>query len=188
MSDALTDIARDQRRGTLFEDYLANLANYLEKPNKKKYKVLKDSAELVDSVPRGYWGGSTSLSNGIGIYIKRLKEGDKTTWGKLLNVSKGREQYNQLIKISPFKDKLRIHVDYGKGFSNIDFGDLESRIHAHLRKKDYRTFDCDKYDVILNLSEADLDKLLDSSEIIWSNCGIVGVKGPRNQKGRLKEE
>ena len=83
MSDALSDISRDQRRGNGYCKFFNLLADYLIKKDnddgllKKLIKVAKDTDDISG---RGYFSGPSSLANGLEDKIKLLKNGDKNEW------------------------------------------------------------------------------------------------------------
>ncbi|MFH1978986.1 MAG: hypothetical protein ABII97_01185 [Patescibacteria group bacterium] len=176
MSDALTDIVRDQRRGWNYHNFLGVLTDYLEKKpdDRKLLGQVVEAAENTDAVRGGYWGGQTRLSMGIKEKVKLLREGDRTEWAKLLAQTVSDPSIYQRLKvISPFPDALLVHVDYGCGFVTIK-GELEKFFTKLIRdQKGWKTYDADKYAVILPLPETE------NVEIIWLDCGIGGVDGPR---------
>lgn len=184
MSDALTDISRDEKRSAYFENYLITLSNYLAKPSKKIYEKLKNAGESIDVVPRGYFGGRTNFSQNFNDFMNGLCNKDVKTWCELLNMSKDSIVYEKLHKLSPLSDKILIHVDYGNGFCDIDLGDFEKMIHDKIRGADFRTFDCDNYNLVLPKDK--LEKVIEEAKIVWLRCGISDVKGARNANGNLK--
>lgn len=84
MSDALTDIARDERRIEAIEAYLTALADWLENPDEERAAAVHQAATKADSIRRGYWYGPTNLSGGLEQRMAALKTGDKAAWDKLL--------------------------------------------------------------------------------------------------------
>lgn len=61
MSDALTDISRDERRNNLAIQLLIKASEWIQKPTKKLGTELIKLAEQCDDVPRGYWNGPTKF-------------------------------------------------------------------------------------------------------------------------------
>jgi len=185
MSDALTDIARDQRRSERYREYLEQLVKYLKNPSDQNYKKLEESAQITDSVPRGLWQGQSELEKGLLERAKKLKEGDKREWARTLwDLEEESTIYRKLKEISPFNRKFLIKVDYGDGFVAIG-GELQSKIEDSIYERDYQTRDCDDYLLVLD----GLDEILAKSEVIWTRCGIMNQNVPRNSNGepRLKE-
>ena len=82
MSDALSDIARDQERGEYLDNFYKNLTDYLENPSDEKLGNLKRIAEMTDSVRGGYWGGKTNLLKNLEKRLKELGEGNKNSWAR----------------------------------------------------------------------------------------------------------
>jgi len=115
MSDALTDIATDQRKASLFAEALIRLVDYLKKPSINNLAAVLAYAEQIDSMRGGYWSGKTSLSTGIlsEKSIEKLRNGDKELWAKLLRFSFGYNVYDKLKALSPFHNKILVVVDYG---------------------------------------------------------------------------
>lgn len=120
MSDALTDIARDQERGAFFQRYLLRIKEYVLNPNSDTSKAVVEAAETVDSIRRGYWTSETDLSENIENRLKRLVSEDKIVkeaeWAKLLGIAIKSSQFQELKALSPFADKTVAFVDYGMGF------------------------------------------------------------------------
>jgi len=75
MSDAMTDIARDEERGRLYENYLKALRAFLKNPTKRNKKEVIEMAKQTDSVRGGYSSGETSLSKNIEAAISKLLKG-----------------------------------------------------------------------------------------------------------------
>ena len=65
MSDALTDILRDERRNKLAEELLRKASEWIQKPTQELGTELIKLAERCDSVPRGYWNGSTHFKSRV---------------------------------------------------------------------------------------------------------------------------
>ena len=177
MGDALTDIARDGRRAENFYSFLGLLEKYLEADTRTDdmlQKVLK-AAQNTDDVRGGYFGGSTDISQGLAEKIELLIAGDKYVWAWLLAIA-DESSRDSLKKLSPFRDMMVIHVDYGCGFVTFR-GDLESFIASLIRtKKNWKTYDADDYLVVLPTPA------IENAEVFWLRCGIGGVNGPRGVK------
>lgn len=176
MSDAFSEIAADRRRSREHSSFLSLLTNYLENggDDKKLLGQVIEAAKHTDAVGRSYWGGSTQLSVGLENRVKFLKEGDRTEWARLLaQTSREFSVYGRLKAISPFPESLLVNVEYGSGFVTFE-GELEEFFAKLITsQKGWETYDCDKYVVILSMPDTK------ESEVVWLNCGISGVKGPR---------
>lgn len=126
MSDALTDIARDQQRAEAHDVYLAALADWLEKPTRKRRAALLAAADDCDNVRRGYFSGPTQLGPTVETTADKLKAGDAVKWAALLRplVKDGAHRYDKtakrLLALSPFAGKTLITVFQGCGFA--DYG------------------------------------------------------------------
>lgn len=176
MSDALTDIARDQERGRLFDEYLESLRLYLIDPTQESKNKVLALASRTDSVSRGYFGGRTNLKEETEKRIDSLQQGNEEAWAKFLFSLEDRHVFQIFKALSPFANKLVIAVDYGCGFVNFH-GDVESLIEDIVRKnKGWKTYDTDDYLVVLNKPN------INKAEVHWVGCGILGQKGPRKSR------
>ena len=103
MSDALTDIARDERRGRVFTSFLASVLDFLKDPTEERNNLAIQIAASCDDIPRGYWGGQTNLAKKAPELLERLTRTDKSAWGWLLYAALNAtyDQFAQLQKISP---------------------------------------------------------------------------------------
>jgi len=175
MSDALTDIDRDERRSKLYNQYLESLRAYLLEPTEENMNKVIEKASDTDDVPRGYFGNRTSMTNNLRTKIELLGSGDKEAWAKFLFGLDGND-FRVFKLLSPFAKKLLIAVDYGIGFVNFH-GDVESLINQIIRNgKGWKTYDTDNYLVAFDQPE------IDDAEVFWINCGILGINGPRNMR------
>lgn len=177
MSDALTDIANDERRGRLFDKYLDAVCRFVDYPTDENLKNAAEAAVSLDSFrSRGYWSGHTSVSASITDALKKLKDGDRGIWARLLSQAWDRVAFRQLKKLSPYRDNVVMFVDYGCGFATIR-GELEQLAGQLIKNKGFKTYDCDKYFVALpGVSNSD------DVGVEWLYCGIYGVNGPRESK------
>ncbi|MHB1865610.1 MAG: hypothetical protein ACYCPS_05665 [Candidatus Saccharimonadales bacterium] len=114
MSDALTDIARDKKRGRVFASFLASLLDFLKEPTDERKNLILQIAVSCDDIPRGYWGGQTNLAKKAPELLERLTRADKSAWGWLLYAALGAtyDQFAQLQKISPWPDKKMAYLSY----------------------------------------------------------------------------
>jgi hypothetical protein len=178
MSDALTDIAKDGTRARNHLGYLARVVEYLKNPTIANRREVESAANETDSVTRGYWSGQTDLSSGLGKRLENLGNGDKTEWARLLwRVEPYQRVYDELLELSPFKGKVLLRVDYGADFVNVKREGLDDIIKG----ANFRTGDCDDY--LIAIPEEMLKKI----DVTWVRCGISGVKGPRDSKGKPKK-
>ena len=100
MSDAFSDIGRDEEREKFMNKYFNALADYLENDSLANGGVLIISAQRVDSVKRGYFGKETNITSWLSEITKKLKEKDKKFWGQLLEEAKFSDSYEKLKKLS----------------------------------------------------------------------------------------
>ena len=178
MSDAFTDIARDGTRAGRYLGYLAQVVEYLKNPTVANRRKVESAANQTDSVARGYSSGQTNLSSELGKRLENLRKGNKTTWARLLwGVEPCQRLYDELLEISPFKGKVLLKIDYGMGFVNVKKGGLDEVIEG----ANLKAGDCDDY--LLAIPK----EALKAIDITWVGCGISGVKGPRDSKGKPKK-
>lgn len=176
MSDALTDLARDERRAKLFNEYLKALKVFLEDQTAENKAAVVIAAAATDQVRRGFNNGRTTLAKNVSDRIDLLAAGDKETWAKFL-FSLDTTSGTQIFKaLSPFHGKCLLTVDYGCGFVSIggDIGLLLDQLIAIGHQ--YKTYDADKYLVVMDPPN------MTSAEVHWLYCGILGVDGPRKNK------
>jgi len=121
MSDALTDISRDQRRIESFENYLLVLLDYLKNPININLKRIIQAAQEVDNIGNGYWGVKTNLSKNLKKRLKLLLAHDEKEWLVLLNSIDSNSLRKQFKNLSPFKNKIIINVSYNYGFGTVNF-------------------------------------------------------------------
>ena len=86
MSDAFTDLARDQRRFDAYRKYLKCLVSHIEHSSDESYKDLKESANAVDSIKAGYWGKQTNISDSIDEQLSKIKVKDEKTIKELAEI------------------------------------------------------------------------------------------------------
>lgn len=174
MSDALTAIARDQRRGRCFSQYLEAVCRFLEKPTAANKKATVEAARETDEVRGGYFSGQISLADGIGEILEKLRSGDKQTWAKFLFRLKDSHDLKVLKKLSPFAGQLLVSVDYGCGFVSF-YGDWAPFIASIIAKdKGWKVYDADNYVVALPIPDAK------KAEVFWIGCGASGPSIPKD--------
>ncbi len=193
MSDALSEIARDQDRENELQNFYLALTDYLENPSDGKLADVKKSAENTDSVGGGYLGGGrTNILKNLERKMGELSNGDKTAWAKLLIGAYARryegefhegEIYSRLKKLSPYADKILLHVDYGIGFSNIKRTmEFQEAVDDKIKSSGMKVLDADQY--LLAFDKNDFEKFIGRASVDWVHCGINGVCGPRKSKER----
>lgn len=163
MSDALSEIARDQQRATAFVDYLMKLCDWAESGfASEKREAVKAAASDTDMIRGGYWGSSTNLMARIDQRLDALAAGDPKQWGRLLHAAD--DEWNPAIKdrlraASPFKTGVIAFTDYGCGFVryNRSFDELLAKAIA---AKGGTAFDCEKHLLVLP------DDLFDRIEVV----------------------
>ena len=84
MSDALTDIARDQRRNQLLKEYNVKARKFSAEPCRENLDETIAAARAVDSVIGGYWGGETKIFCGIEKALNELKSKHGDRWEEFL--------------------------------------------------------------------------------------------------------
>jgi hypothetical protein len=90
MTDALSEIARDQERDGNFGIYILNVFKFLNNSTTENYLSLNDSAKNVDSVRGGYWnpGYKTKLENGLVKFLIKLENRNQKAWDFILKYTK----------------------------------------------------------------------------------------------------
>lgn len=179
MSDALTAIARDKERNKNCCHFLNLLARYLKKEaeDEKLLNQVIKAAEKTDAVKGGYFGSQTHFSKGLKERIHLLKKDDEAEWVKLLiQGDLEKSLYRRLKAISPFPNSILILVDYTRNaiYLNGEIGEFITEIIE--KNAGYKTYDCDRYAVILPKPE------IKKAKVIWRSCGIMGIGGPRKIK------
>jgi hypothetical protein len=114
MSDALSDIARDEERGRMFEKFAEVLVLRLRE--EVDFDTLIVAARDVDAVRGGYWGRGTKLEDQIRseFFVLRLygeSNGDPFVaqqWLRWLYKLSDTRHYLALKRLSPFKDKVLV--------------------------------------------------------------------------------
>ena len=120
MSDALTDMARDERRSRNYYSFLSSLADYLESKDgdQELFEQVVRTAKNTDAVKRGLWGGSTRISDGLVERVERLKQKDPKEWAVLLIEAYEHNYFSfeRLKGISPFVGSLFTFIEIGSGY------------------------------------------------------------------------
>lgn len=172
MSDALTDISRDQERGRRYDTFLKALKAYLKEPTPDNRGEVVRLAQETDEVVGGYFGGRTRLAEDIEKKLDLLSGGDRAAWAKFLFSLHDTRDFKDLKKLSPFAGKLLVVADYGIGFVTFR-GDVENFVDSIIQgDKGWRIYDADKYVVVMD--QPDRSK----AEVFWVGDGR-GRKDPK---------
>lgn len=160
MSDALTDIARDNGRASDYHSYMKELLDFVS--GKSSKENVRKKAEDASGGSYGYWSGPLNLTKDLDRLLEGLwfRNGNRQVWAELLyDVVIDSESFlyweaPHFHDLSPFWDKILISVDYGCGFSFLKCLPAgyvsKSVINGIIKDKDWITRDCDKYLVVLN--------------------------------------
>jgi hypothetical protein len=174
------------------KDYIQSIIDYAENPcDEAREKVEGFSSGEVD---RLHWHEYERLQTFFKKYSDKKFEGiknqDPHMWGRLLLqiFSPTQELFKQLKAVSPFAGKTLVHVDYGENSSQINFEDLERKIHEKIGRQDFKIENCDDYLVALDVSDSDLQKMVDSADVTWLYCGILGQDNARRCDGSDRDE
>ena len=85
MSDALSDLASDQRRGDAYKNFLLKIAETFDSPKTDNTKSILSAAEECDLVKGGFWSSQTKLKSYVEKLLQELQEGNKQTWLNFLD-------------------------------------------------------------------------------------------------------
>lgn len=84
MSDAFTDIARDEKRSGLYRKYIIKAKKFTVDPSKETLEEVIEAARAVDSVGIGYWGWETNIFSKIEKALDELKSRHGDRWEEFL--------------------------------------------------------------------------------------------------------
>lgn len=103
MSDAFTDIQRDNERARCYERFLLAFIDYFKSGGAKVKlkKQLYELAEETDEIPRGFHGGKTALVKELDADLERFRAKDYETWRAFLERHEGNDHYDALLSVSP---------------------------------------------------------------------------------------
>lgn len=154
MSDALSDIAQDNRRAEAINEYLRGLVAYLKK--ELPVREVKKKAKIASGGSHGYFSGPVDLVSDLNETLRNLKNGDKEAWSKLLFRFWESCHFFELYSLSPWNGKTLIRVDYGINFVEVKSHPAgwiaESVVNKTIQEKDWFIYDCDDYLVVLGES------------------------------------
>ncbi len=158
MSDGMTDAYKDADDYEWFVQYLKEILRWLQDPTDSRHERVFSKRGLP--TVRSIFGQEMTPKDLSSIDAKLLA-GDKVLWAKLLTVipDSEKELFKGLKELSPFKDQIFIFVNYGRGFVNFE-GETEIYFKSLIKEKGWRTYDCDKYAVLLPKTEV-------PPEVIW---------------------
>ncbi len=189
MSDAFTDIARDERRARLVDNYTRDLISYLEGNLSKK--KLRERAKTASGGRHGYWSGPRDFITDFDKNLRSLKRGGKTTWGKLLLSFQNSHYLGYLFTLSPWYKKASVVIiDYGFGFicnyevfarddgMEVTIPEAEELIRA----KDWIVRFCDKYLVAVSKTESRVYWLGNTIGFGCSDGACYSLIRPRKKK------
>ncbi|MDP2947456.1 MAG: hypothetical protein Q8N88_05060 [Nanoarchaeota archaeon] len=127
MGDGMTDARRESDRWECYLNYIRALIEFLKNPTKENKLCLVKAAKTTDAIRGGYFTRETGLRKCFEKTLKSLKANDKTAWAHLLNsVVFKRIYFQELKKLSPFKDQFVLIVD--------QFNNVEPTISGDLRE------------------------------------------------------
>lgn len=115
MSDALTDIARDQERALEFDRYIEAVLAFLQ--GQADTQAVIAAANRCDRVPNGYWGSQTTLADSVPNMLPNLITGEPKAWCSILHAvaddyTYKTKVYRQLRALSPWPQKEMRHVSF----------------------------------------------------------------------------
>jgi hypothetical protein len=103
MSDALTEIARDQKRNELYLRYVDLLVEFLNDSTAERKDAVIEAATSVDEVIGGYFGARTGFSQGLEDGLESLANKDRGAWDRFLPTYEGDSEV--LARLKPFAPK-----------------------------------------------------------------------------------
>ena len=137
MSDALSDITRDQQRGEAIDVYYELLIRYIN--GEALINDLHKVAQEIDDIRGSYWGsGHTTFKQHVSEQADRLKAGDKKEWAYLLRTMERSRAADKLRRLSPWgKDAVFIPVYYNHANTNELIRDLKVKHRKKIGDKDH---------------------------------------------------
>lgn len=103
MSDALTDGYRMEREWQLREKYYRAIKDYVAHPDSNNMDLLVGAATAA----------AVTVNSKMRAKFAKLVARDKNEWAKLLVAAWRTPVFDELKKISPFKDSLIINFNHG---------------------------------------------------------------------------
>jgi hypothetical protein len=108
MSDALSDLARDQQRAEASREMWMAFGAFADAPSAERKQAALESAKNVDSISGGYWGGCTRHVLKTPGWLEGIEREDSGTWAILiLQIAEFDPEYaERLQEKSPLKGML----------------------------------------------------------------------------------
>jgi len=152
MSDALSEITRDQQRANAFQAYLLSICEWSATGFSAEGRAaVKEAANDTDLIRGGYWGSSTNLMERIDKRLDALAGGDPKQWARLLHAADDEWYLDikaRLRAASPFKDGVIAFADYGFGFVRYSSA-FDQLLASAIEAKGGTTFNAETHMVIL---------------------------------------
>jgi hypothetical protein len=135
MSDALTDIARDERRTNAAGDYIIAVLNHLQSSaTPESASAVIASAQHCDDIPPGYWQGSTNFAASAETTLRGLEQADRLAWARTLSLASHLfiwgKTVSKLLALSPWPDKSMVEVAFNYHRQGQFAELLEKPMHA----------------------------------------------------------
>lgn len=147
--------------------YLNSLIDYLEKGGDENYNKLEEAAKHTVSED-----------------IQKLKEGDKTSWARLLwYLPEYMHEYKKLRELSPFKDRVLIQVHQDCMGESYHVENLEMKVWEKLRSDDFAN-GRDDYLLVMPFSE----EIFMKAEIVWVRGDPDYPKNFNREKREMKDK
>jgi hypothetical protein len=153
MSDAFSDIVKDEQRSKNIHSFLKALVFYLEGDLPAK-EVLK-RAEIASGGSRGFFSSPVDFVTDLEKELKQLKRGTEKTWAKTLFRYRDSDLFFHLCTLSPWSLLEVACVEYGMGFARITkyperhwIG--EEYINEIIYRKNWFIYDCDDYLIVFD--------------------------------------
>ena len=178
MSDALSDIAHDERRFRNSRDFWLTLLKFVGEEATEDN--LKEAASIASGGSHGYFSSPVYFEDDIDSVIEGLKSNDKQVWAKILWQSMDYinrwpgDNFGALLELSPFKDHVIVQVWYAHGWSKLKpFPDgyiSDSLVDKIVEAHNWVTNDSDKYLIVLNEDNK-------TGEAFWLRCdALFGIE------------
>lgn len=119
MSDGMSDMARESREADAAASYLRQLVKHLGNPSELSRKaIIALGLGLPNSWRYGYGNfRRDEWPRFMKKNLAKLEAGDKAAWSQLLRLAleSSPASYRRLKKVSPFKNRLLLFIDYDGG-------------------------------------------------------------------------
>lgn len=121
MSDALTDIARDESRSKAIDRLINAFIAFIIESGPAERAIVQQRASECDGIPRGYWGGSTNFTERIETALGGLLAKEPTAWAWLLCLAKsqGHPGADELFQRSPWPGKRTETVAFDRHLDGL---------------------------------------------------------------------